>query len=342
MQREKERTDKDSGRVLLATVIFAAIAGFAIALAYLSLAGKGVLGSDFQTLGQVGDFFGGILNPVFSFITVVALVLTLLLQSKELKMSREELELSRSELAKSAEALQRQNRAIDRQSFEQTFFSWLNTYGQMLDSVENPGSPLTGRKETLEGKRALENWWAVRVAPHHFADVIKKKIPDKFDAQANAVTLLRSLDRGQYGLITKQALDWWEELSDDIERQVDSLFRVLYRLVVWVDSQDEERLSPAQKWLYVSIIRARLSSIELVFLFYNGHTARGHRFTRLIEKYALFDNLNFGRDPVLWLVRQCPPGGRDYAPTAYDSGLARAALGLPKSGEETLALASNS
>ena len=85
-----EQAYKDSGRVLLATVIFAAIAGFAIALAYLSLAGKGVLGSDFQTLGQVGDFFGGILNPVFSFITVVALVLTLLLQSKELKMSREE------------------------------------------------------------------------------------------------------------------------------------------------------------------------------------------------------------------------------------------------------------
>lgn len=142
-------------------------------------------------------------------------------------------------------------------------------------------------------------------------------------------------------MISKQALEWWEELFAEFEFQLDNLFRVLYRLIIWIDSQDDERFSPAQKWLYVSIIRARLSSIELVFLFYNGHTLKGQNFKRLIEKYALFDNLNSGSDPVIWLVRACPPDGVGYKPTAYASVAAREAIGLPASGEETLALASD-
>lgn len=344
-EKDKGRLDwlsRNLGRALFAIVAAAVVLALAAAFTFRAHVGTSIVNGKVEEWGQAGDFFGGILNPAFGFLTIVALVLTLLLQSKELKMSREELALSRSELEKSAEALKGQNKTIDRQNFEQTFFSWLSTYGQMLDSVENTGSHLFGDSETLEGKRALARWWSEYLAPRHFMDVIREKLPDQFDGNADSVTLLRSLEPGQYGLITKQALDWCDEMSDKIERQVDSLFRILYRLIVWVDSQDEERLSLAQKWLYVSIIRARLSSIELVFLFYNGHTPRGHKFKRLIEKYALFDNLNFGPDPVLWMVRQCPPDGKGYAATAYESGLARVALGLPKSGEETLALASNS
>ncbi len=261
--------------------------------------------------GQLGDYFGGVLNPVFGFLTILALVLTLILQSRELKLSRGELILSRTELRHSAEALRGQNKAIDRQSFEQTFFAWLNTYRELMTSIEiGTGDAVSS------GRRALE-----RLRTSHLK--------------------IGNFKEGEHEAISKSALENWAALYNKHEYQFDSLFRVLYRLIVWIDSQDEDRLSPAQKWLYVSIVRAQLSWIELVYLFYNGHTERGRNFKRLAEKYALFDNLNFATDRAIAIVRECPPDSVGYQPSAYDSRLARVAMGLPESSEQTLAMASD-
>ncbi|RYG59503.1 hypothetical protein EON80_25660 [bacterium] len=59
-------------------------------------------------LGTFGDFVGGSLNPVLTFITFGALILTVLLQQRELT-------LARNEFKRTAEALEREN-------FEATFF----------------------------------------------------------------------------------------------------------------------------------------------------------------------------------------------------------------------------
>jgi|GEM_PF-5377708 hypothetical protein len=40
-------------------------------------------------------------------------------------------------------------------------------------------------------------------------------------------------------------------------------------------------------------------------------------------------------------VRECPPDSEGYQPSAYDSRLARMAMGLPESSEQTLAMASD-
>jgi len=281
--------------------------------------------------GQLGDYFGGVLNPVFGFLTILALVLTLILQSRELKLSRTELSIS-------AEALRGQNKAIDRQSFEQTFFAWLDTYRESRASIEHVASDVV-----LRDRHALMRWWQNRLHPIH----VWLRSRTQFQGLENRVTgvsdqdKLRSLPVGDRGLVSKVAIERWDELYAEFEYELDSLFRVLYRLIVWIDSQDEDRLSLAQKWLYVSIVRAQLSWIELVYLFYNGHTERGKAFKRLAEKYALFDNLNFATDPVIAIVKDCPPDSVGYQPSAYDSRLARVAMGLPESSEQTLAMASD-
>ena len=284
--------------------------------------------------GQVGDYFGGMLNPVFGFLTILALVITLIQQSRELKLSREELELSRRELRNSAEALRGQNRAIERQSFEQTFFTWLKTYREMLASIESSqqGFPdqLTGPLpgSLVKDKQALKSWWGQHLSKEVLnIDFIQGEIA--------------SLDQDGRNQISRNALQGWEELYTTNEYQLDNIFRILYRLILWIHSQDNNRLSPAQKWLYVSIVRAQLSWIELVYLFYNGHTERGNSFKHLAEKYALFDNLTFATDPVIAIVKACPPETVGYQPSAYDSKLARVAMGLPESSEQTLAMASD-
>lgn len=139
--------------------------------------------------------------------------------------------------------------------------------------------------------------------------------------------------------LTPAVIHVWEEAYLRNEFQLDSLFRNLYRLILWIDSQHDDQLTAAQKWLYVGIVRGRLSWIEQVFLFYNGLTERGEKFRRLANKYALFDNLTFENDPVLEHVRNNQPPGVAHEERAFSSLLARRAIGLPDTAEGTMALA---
>lgn len=297
--------------------------------------------------GQLGDYFGGVLNPVFGFLTILALVLTLILQSRELKLSRGELELSRTELRHSAEALRGQNKAIDRQSFEQTFFAWLGNYRLFPDGFNSSGSldPFSSISGISHGRIAMLSIWknllTLRPLLWSIREELCPDVPLQWVNDEELSEKFRVAGEGTRHALANNALESWEGLYTDNVTQLDSLFRTLYRLIIWIDSQDEDRLSPAQKWLYVSIVRAQLSWIELVYLFYNGHTERGRAFKRLAEKYALFDNLNFATDPVIAIVKDCPPDSVGYQASAYDSRLARVAMGLPESSEQTLAMASD-
>lgn len=63
---------------------------------------------DFDKWGQVGDFFGGMLNPVLAFASFIALLYTIRIQSSELDLTRHELEKSAKAQKESAETLQHQ------------------------------------------------------------------------------------------------------------------------------------------------------------------------------------------------------------------------------------------
>ena len=330
MQTEKDKSHFDWLSRNLVWVLFAIVAAAALLAGtaifiFRAYVGGEIVGSEVEQWGQTGDFFGGILNPVFGFLTILALVLTLLLQSRELKMSREELEMSRGELKKSAEALSNQNKAIEQQSFEQTFFAWLSTYREILGDVKD--------KEKESGRNALMTFWSLSLSDKGVSSLLGRGLmSDKYPlakacASIGRGTVLQGDIEGR-PVISRGAMQQWELLYDKEENQLDSLFRVLYRLLRWIDLQPDNRLSYEQKWLYVSIVRSQLSWIEMVYLFYNGHTSRGKNFKPLIEKYALFDNLNFSSDQVIGVLKECPPDSEGYAHSAYSSDAARAVLGL--------------
>lgn len=48
---------------------------------------------DQEIWGQFGDYVDGILNPLFSLTTIIALLYTIILQSKELRKSTKQLKL---------------------------------------------------------------------------------------------------------------------------------------------------------------------------------------------------------------------------------------------------------
>lgn len=326
---------------------------------------------DAATMGQVGDFFGGLLNPVFSFLSMLALLVALVLQGRELRMSRKELKLSRKEMRKSAEALESQNAAIERQQFEQTFFAWFGTYQTLLGEISTKAATQHGAIDTnvhwMTGRPALKDLWDKRLTLFKICIEIKELTDDPTWKQAyHSAT---GVDEGLFegwsegvevsvyrrdppplycpgilafyqerpggnSLVTQAAFSSWEKLYRTEEYQLDSLFRGLYRLIQWIDEIPDANFQDNKlRWHYVGIIRSQLSWIEMVFLFYNGLSERGGKFRRLVEKYALFDNLRTESDDILHHLRSHPPAGvSTYADAAFQSAVARAALGIAEVG----------
>lgn len=73
----------------------------------------------------------------------------------------------------------------------------------------------------------------------------------------------------------------------------DHYFRHLYRIIKFIDGAD--CLTSDEKYKYTSIVRATLSSYELVWIFYNCLYGAGKpKFKQLVEEYAMLKNLRDG------------------------------------------------
>jgi len=116
-----------------------------LALVVIALLAIGAVGyhllnapADLTPYGQRGDFFGGFLNPILTFLTFLTLLVTLGLQ-------RTELIESRVQFTRSADALSQQNS-------QSSFYQLLSIHNQIVDgmSVSDPvrqeNGPMQGRE----------------------------------------------------------------------------------------------------------------------------------------------------------------------------------------------------
>lgn len=85
--------------------------------------------------GTFGDFFGGTLNPILSFLGLVALLLTIVLQSKELESSSTELRRAASAQESTKRILDEQSATQIKQQFEGTFFALLEQHNKLLERL---------------------------------------------------------------------------------------------------------------------------------------------------------------------------------------------------------------
>ena len=106
---------------MLLPAIAGCIALFLLILYFASFAHG--LSSDREAWGQFGDYIGGTLNPVLSFLALIAIVLTYAMQARQLELaqeevqhSREELRLTRAELERSSAAQEAAAKAVEAQA----------------------------------------------------------------------------------------------------------------------------------------------------------------------------------------------------------------------------------
>lgn len=321
-----------NGYLLLSAAIAAVtgcVAAFALALHYFSRRISEINDSDGlrAALGQMGDYFGGVLNPIIGIATVVLVFITFITQRKELQIAN-------AELIESRDVALKQNKAIQLQSFEQTFFSWLNSYRLIVSEFTLGVGKSSGRAALLKVYEDELSFEVIRgaIEVDSFVAITRSvklaSAENKLKAQTSKVLLenfkLGTPEINETVLICEKLLNGWGEIYRSQEHQLDTLFRTLYRLILWIDEQPELILTRGEKRHYVSIIRSQISHIEAKYLFFNGLTLRGEKFVRLVNTYALFDNLDVGGDFFLRLLKNNFDSHDAYQASAFSSDQARA------------------
>lgn len=137
-------TNKKSSLKLkkLTSLVWVAIGLFIIASFAYFYNFHGVFSTAKSDWGTFGDFMGGTLNPLFAFLSLIAIIYTITIQTQELEYSREELKATKEELEKSriaqeeqSDSFKMQNKSIKQQTFENTFFKLLEHHNSLLEDL---------------------------------------------------------------------------------------------------------------------------------------------------------------------------------------------------------------
>lgn len=206
----------------------------------------------FVERGPWGDFFGGVANPILTFLTFAGVLAALWFQRAELSLTREE-------MARSADALENQIESLAEQKKQNIFFEMLSLHNQIIEAIDLHH---TKNKTVIATGRDCFSRFYTRLSENYKAEVAKKLYDDA-----------KCIERAYRTFWSKHQLD------------LGHYYRFMFRMVVFTD-----REFPLDDY-YMGILRAQISDQELLLLFYNALTPQGAEFKPLIEKWALFDNL---------------------------------------------------
>ncbi len=135
MNKKSSQTADGVVKLLYGIVCSAVVVVFAVFSFYFYKFGAYSLSADRGDWGTFGDYLGGTLNPILSFFGLIALLLTIVLQGKELELTRRELQRSAEAQERTQEVLDEQSNTQIKQQFEGTFFALLDQHNRLLSDI---------------------------------------------------------------------------------------------------------------------------------------------------------------------------------------------------------------
>lgn len=253
-----------------------------------------------DSCGTFGDQFGAA-NALFSGLAFAGLIVTILLQRKDLrlqrkdlKMQRKELQITNLQLEGQKEQLEEQNKILRIQRFENTFFQMLTQFQEIVNGLTFNYYNGAGNQE----KRGREVFYE-----------IFENVPHDSSIETNGTVKCRYF--GMRGLLEKTGVKGY--LESKTPMCFDHYFRFLYRILKFIQTSPLVT-SFEEEYEYTCMLRAMLSRYELVWLYYNGLTYGKDKLKPLIERYAMLNNLRedlladkkgrFGSyEPSVWEVK---------------------------------------
>lgn len=263
-----------------------------------------------EKFGQIGDFIGGTLNPLFALFSFMLLLITIKIQNKTLETSQEELELTRNELSKSATAQQDQSNSIKLQNFENTFFNMVSLHNEIVKNLKVKNHIIEYSYEDSE------------VVKNSLGEIEIQRIKTNFN-------LIKQFELDKSIFYGKEALehicsniDYFMNIRSDNEKLFKNIFKIrninlnrkptyiydlchesysniighyfgnIYQILKFISTTEN-----IDKRKYSDLFRAQFSSKELNLLFYHCSASIGStKFKPLIEKFEFLEHLNIDKD----------------------------------------------
>ncbi|WP_154885414.1 putative phage abortive infection protein [Neisseria sicca] len=257
----------------------AAVAAFLIILGlYISYFKNLSITNDSATWGTFGDYLGGTLNPIISFLALIGLLYTIHQQAQEMQATRKELKQAAEQQRKQVKQQSRQSEIFNLQQFESTFFSLLEHHNKVIENlVESKISDLTNT--TIDEKFNIDCYIKDNIRPN---------------------SLLK-----QYFIILFQILKFISlSLSKDIKGKTDN--KITINDFSHGNEQSREKLSnlyinPQEK-IYSDILRSFIPNDIFKLLIFNclhlNQEDKGidesifYNFQGLINRYNFLEHLN--------------------------------------------------
>lgn len=227
-------------------------------------------------LNLLGDFMAGTVASIWSlaglFFIYVAFLgqkQQLLNQQLEIMYSQLEVKYTRLELSGQKEEMIEQNKTLRQQKFENTFFQLLNLFNSIVNSIDIRNR--TTLNVTTSGRDCFEIFYR------------------RLNTHLNSVVYGEGSNNGDLTKSTlEQVIEAYGKFYTKDKSDMSHYFRTIYHIIKFIDKSEIEN-----KKQYISIARAQLSSYEQILIFYNClHENGNEKFKPLIEKYALFKNID--------------------------------------------------
>jgi hypothetical protein len=244
-----------------------------------------------EYMGQIGDFFGGVLNPLLSFMALIAVLFTIKMQSKELKEAKEETRI--------ANRIQdKQTAVFERQNFESVLFRLLDVHSRLAERLRTRSrfDDSDTFRSVVNGVLEKVNLRGSESAVIEFSDVYswveRKKEQERINSNG-----LREL---------KEAVK--DVIESDNKISLSQYFRNMYQILKLIDnfklelndeggekgkkSKRQLRMEYFQRRQYCNILRAQISDDELKVLYLNCLTPKGYGLKYYVEKYSLLKHMD--------------------------------------------------
>jgi hypothetical protein len=207
-------------------------------------------------MGAWGDFFGGVLNPLLTFLTFMGLLITIMLQKKELQQSRKE--------------FKGQKESLENQEFDNKFFQMLNLLNNISDRLAT-----NINKDKLNEKNVFE--------------YLKEKLHNEIYNSYNHDLTNNSLQEDKFLYFQ----NIFNEFNNTYDTTFKYYFINLYQILKYIDTYSNNEAEAKE---YTNMIRAQLTKNALILLAYNAIGVQNfttNQYQLLVEKYAFFEHLRY-------------------------------------------------
>lgn len=242
--------------------------------------------------GTFGDSFGA-LNTLFSGFAFAGIIISIVLQSKELKATRDEVEAQRKEFEK-------QTAVFNKQTFENTFFQMLQQHNELIKSITTKDD----KNNTIHGREALKHYFFLLEGI--ITTIKEKRIDVKTEIESMYEEYLKSgHTKDQIASIIvnyytknstlkdyKNPIDIYTTFHNRYAPQLRIYFMSIYQLLKYVKDKEKCKEITNGKF-YTNILRAQLLDDELLLLFFNCLSEKlgANEFKPVVESYAFFEHI---------------------------------------------------